>query len=770
MINIDRIRASNYLLIKELNWNVSKHPLWVVRGQNHDAESYTGHSGNGIGKSLIFNGLATLWLAQPPFSKKKNSVKDLLTEKAEFSIEGEANKPFLIRQYVEKGVGYEIQEGKKDLKVYRIADARKKIQEILPIHAEHFYSQVYINSFRPSVLQYGTPSQRYDFMEDIFNLSIYDRINKILLKMAADTKYKKQNLVELQEESKDLVVKNVGKLNKRLKVLQKKLEKYLESMQKGQERLDKLNSIVPLFSKLETGYSESKLEKLLTKYKKLVKECDAAITAYYENMAAIKKYEESITEKNKNIERKNTLKKKMLLIYREDEWGNAEKEYSKVQDSIKEIDEFLKLREENLPVLQKYWTTWFEPYEEIVSAFDTSSGYKKSLEGLEKDKASTEQIIHKLSNLAKKKECPTCYRELSKGDLEILLKDAKSKLISLDDKIVALKALIWRDEIKTTFSKRLLESFSIANGLEEKERLIGLLSLHFDFINMYEQYKSIKIPTLKKPKYIKVDIDTLKRNLKIYNDKVSRYKTELEVVQIIGKNFSSEQKEKLEQERKNLQHSTKKLYELLTPLQNKVQNLVSIVTKAKIDKAQKVKLEEQIRELEKDTEDHDVIQILLEIYSPKGVRIEHIRALLDNYIALLNQYSSSIFSEKIKFSSVVKGSQFSILSTRGKRTSDVNSLSGAESRQFLALSALVLRMLMPESQRCNLMILDEIEAGLSETNRTLFCQNFIPLLLDHVPNVIVVTPYNQGVLPLPKAKELYLVRKNNVTTAEIKNA
>jgi uncharacterized protein YnzC (UPF0291/DUF896 family) len=105
------------------------------------------------------------------------------------------------------------------------------------------------------------------------------------------------------------------------------------------------------------------------------------------------------------------------------------------------------------------------------------------------------------------------------------------------------------------------------------------------------------------------------------------------------------------------------------------------------------------------------------------------------------------------------------MAKRLNKVSDVNSLSGAETRQFLALSALCLRILMPKEQRLNIQIFDEIEAGMSPANRNRFIEDFIPIVKEHVPNVVLISPQGQDVLNVPDSRTLTLTRHNNVTTA-----
>ena len=174
MLKIERFVLENCLLFKHFDWKITDSPLWVIRGVNKDAITVDKQSsGNAVGKTLIFNFLAALWLAQPPFSKKKNSAKELMPKQASATLYGTSSqKKFCIKQSYEKKLEYKVRVNKQDLKIKDISEQRKAINRLLKLNAEHFYSFVYVHSFRHSVLQVGTSSQRYDFIESLFNLRI----------------------------------------------------------------------------------------------------------------------------------------------------------------------------------------------------------------------------------------------------------------------------------------------------------------------------------------------------------------------------------------------------------------------------------------------------------------------------------------------------------------------------------------------------------------------------------------------------------------------
>ena len=106
---------------------------------------------------------------------------------------------------------------------------------------------------------------------------------------------------------------------------------------------------------------------------------------------------------------------------------------------------------------------------------------------------------------------------------------------------------------------------------------------------------------------------------------------------------------------------------------------------------------------------------------------------------------------------------FNILATRDGKTSDVCTLSGAQSRAFQLLCALTLISFIPQKYRVDTVILDEMESGLSEKFRSKLCNEFIPQLKTLIPKVVIITPLDKSTLWVEGAKEYIVKKKKNVS-------
>jgi DNA repair exonuclease SbcCD ATPase subunit len=127
---------------------------------------------------------------------------------------------------------------------------------------------------------------------------------------------------------------------------------------------------------------------------------------------------------------------------------------------------------------------------------------------------------------------------------------------------------------------------------------------------------------------------------------------------------------------------------------------------------------------------------------------------------VLNSYSKTLLPEDYKFS-LEMDTQFRIEVTRnGALPSDVRRLSGAESSLFSLLLWAGLMSFVPKAARPNVLILDELDANMSEETKERFCE-FLPKLLNVVEHIVVVTPQSDVRYEdyVPNVKYVTVVKK-----------
>lgn len=175
--------------------------------------------------------------------------------------------------------------------------------------------------------------------------------------------------------------------------------------------------------------------------------------------------------------------------------------------------------------------------------------------------------------------------------------------------------------------------------------------------------------------------------------------------------------------------------------------------------------EERIKDIDIETKRVPVYEALIKAYSAKGIRISQIQYLADMFCANLNKYSNLVFNKKINFSIIVDNTNFNIIAERnGGLAADVCTLSGAESRCFVLLCALSLLPFIPEQLRCDTLILDEMEAGMSAATRKHITQGFYKTILSFVPKLIIVTPMSGGEFYVDSQHEYNIKLKDSTTS------
>ena len=141
--------------------------------------------------------------------------------------------------------------------------------------------------------------------------------------------------------------------------------------------------------------------------------------------------------------------------------------------------------------------------------------------------------------------------------------------------------------------------------------------------------------------------------------------------------------------------------------------------------------------------DAKVIPALVDAYGAKGLRLMALEGMAAAVSGNINKLTPFLYPERMAFGLSVGENRMDVVATRQDgRFSDVRHLSGAESRVFSLLWLASTLPMMPDSKRCNLVVLDEFEAGLDEVSRSLLVDEYLPKLQTMVPHILFVTPFD----------------------------
>lgn len=186
------------------------------------------------------------------------------------------------------------------------------------------------------------------------------------------------------------------------------------------------------------------------------------------------------------------------------------------------------------------------------------------------------------------------------------------------------------------------------------------------------------------------------------------------------------------------------------------------------NEARRRELQTSLADIQSLLEDKHILKVLQDAYSNKGIRMNTLSDICSRLESNLNYWSWTVFPEPIHFSIEVTQTKVDILAYRSpctewERVSDVRQLSGGEMRAFNLLLLLSLLPLIPDSRRTNIVILDECTANMDNPTKHLVYEQYIPLLSEIVPHVIVL---DTGTTPIDDALELYAVKENGTTTLQ----
>jgi DNA repair exonuclease SbcCD ATPase subunit len=179
--------------------------------------------------------------------------------------------------------------------------------------------------------------------------------------------------------------------------------------------------------------------------------------------------------------------------------------------------------------------------------------------------------------------------------------------------------------------------------------------------------------------------------------------------------------------------------------------------------------EAEIAKLTPSMQNKKLLEILVKVYGPKGLRAHAAQSVCKLFETNLNHYRDLIFIEPFSFSVTASDTGVSILVDRNNgdsdSISDVRNLSGAESNCFQLLSLISLLPLIPKKDRVNLVVLDEPTSHQDPKSRALFNERFLPVLREIVPCVYVITPHADDVSP--DSGEWVVQKKDGVSTVKV---
>ena len=781
MWTLDWVSVKNFVYFKEARLDLRK-GLTVVRGFNrnaakkHDvnAEGQPNASSNGSGKSLLFSVIPIiLWDTVPVANRKgKNAALTGKGTELALGVTKDGVQHEIIRSGNGSSTSYRILKGGEDLLLQTIPAAKSYIKDLIPISEEEFYSFCYMDSRRPYLFCVGTPTQRLEFFSDLFRLYKYDEIRE----------HFKSKLSRCTD-----AVSAVADLSRQLEKLRAKgIEGKVPDLQ------DRCDSLASRVKEANESYSKFhgrtlKHTSLLSNLKQLVKVQKASEALGFTETPTTRQVDAEVVEAKSQSKAYDAYRsyKHDVSVY-EAKRGTLESEISASPfsgQSEKETRKALSAYTDKKSALGAQLSHAESLLEEASSERDALTKvklsskereYLKSPKLLEREiksvtselavlESTRESLTSIISALGGDKVCPTCGSGVDVKKLKALLADTSEP----HSKALGVKA-----SLRTTKGK--LEKYAAWKKADSNYRrkhsecsqiqsdLSLLRSSEFDAKSAGKYLSHMeKLSELKAPKAVaKVDKPDASR--------LGRLESLLDLLSGLDKDFkpgkyTTSDIGTLEREIEDFKAQASTHSAKITELNSKLVKASVALEAATSTVREMGELQAQIEPLKVESQRAEMYKGIVDAYSSKGIKLLAVQKLADSIVANLNTYAPLLFKEAFKFECYVDANQFDLTVVRpGGITSDVRSLSGAETRAFNLLFTLSALSLVPSTQRCNILILDEPTANLDQNYKEAFMNEFLPTLSRHIPDIVVITPLSDE--QYPSANQEVVIEKHGTTS------
>lgn len=747
MLELIDVDLKNVVYFKEAKLDVTRHPFTVISGHNMDSRIST-ETSNGAGKSLLWSAVPNLRYEATPLATKK-SKKELLDSSASriaMTLKGNDGKTYRIIQTPSKFV---IERDGKDQEVRTIPLQKKEIERIFPLTEEEFYSYVYLQSQRPLSFQIDKPAARLQYITSIFRLDVYDQLKKYFTKKLGEIKNKQiefdvlnNQLIKINGllerlawtpesaaalEEAQTVIRTLGGDTKKL---QSKIERYKSALAVSKQYASlkkQRKQLNPKLSRKE-ALAEQAMHELLAEY-------DADMRTYKAQCKQLTSQINDIGETKPLAKLEKQVKKLIdhvageeasltMLHEARQHWKQIQKEIAAAEADVKEMG--LRLKDVDLKVV--FGT---KKYEDEISKY----GAVLQLESIVDDCADG--------------ECPTCQQSVNVKKFKKQIAEAKAAVKKAKRGITEHNTCEVLFKLKNKARKYEFNEANEKEFVDRREQYkvddAKLVKLQDELRNARQIEKLTKrLGELEKPKSPKVQPTLSREKLEVILEQHSEIRRIDSVMASLEEQHGTIDAAELSNKLADAEKRYAKIERKYTRAQDVCSNLGSKASEYRVLRRERKDVLAQLEAIKPIIAQRDLYKSLEKAYSAKGLKVYAANQVLSQIEQNMNRYSNLIFAEPFKFSLYAKEDGVHCRVDRGNgKVSDVNQLSGAESDCFRLLWMWVMLIMVEDDRRTNFIVLDEPDAHMDETTRSLFIERYIPALRSLVPHVFLITPLDK---------------------------
>ena len=723
---------------------------------------------NAVGKSLLLACIPHLCFNDSVKSGKK---KNTLFKKGskitwDFILDG---VHYNITKYKTTKMMYTILKNGQDLGFNTATEAETFISKLIPLNEWEFYTTVYLDSTKVDEVKIGTPSSRLTYIINLFQLHDFDKIKNFFtaeLKKCEDDKIRAETLTSSQIPYDWVHSYCPDSANARLTSIQSDIS----FLKQNKSNVTKVASLLRLYLKHHPDIQEAAKynESELTYYKQL----NTQLEYYNRNLEAINTYN---IEYGNWLLRYNSLRQQLNLpesigVTELNAHLNKLKggELSLIQSNQQELKQYNVAQSRLLELKQKkkYYLELLE-----IAKLEYPNFLQLDLESLKEElnlsHVKLQSIYNQIVGFNNFKEnggkCSQCGNLATKEHIE------KEKDILVGRYNVDLAEF---NKQKLLYDKRIYLDTLWNTVLEAELVSVGNIKPVEQLHPKYTRLNPIAEPPTKPQHCDKPNISLFEVNSKINeleNSKLSygiieRNATEIKQAEkLIYTDMGLTGVDDINIEITKADNINHELNDRIHELEIEIQNTQKELDKYYSDKNQFDLIDRQIKILDDSIKQSNALSLLIDACGKKGAQLVTIGKVAKVIENNLNKYSNLIFPESMNFEIDIAPNKFDINVTRKDGTkSDIRYLSGAESRMFALAWMISILPLIPKERRFNYLILDEFEAGISESGRELLIEEFLPELTKLVETIVFLTP--NKVNESPSRKVYTVVKEGNKST------
>ena len=723
---------------------------------------------NGVGKSSIWDILEAIIYGSTPDGYKKDELTKN-SEDVEYTLTAEKDGETVVAtlQRKSKKWSYNILKDGKSYTDHTYYEAIKSLGGIVGLTKDEFEGSVHLTQSAQHMLIKGSLGERKDYISAFFGIdNRYDEVHLAAKNELESVVGKIERLAGLSHsrqmldnELKNLIVKDMEPLQNKLKTLQNSLED-------NSTRLQEIDTKIKTWQEFKM-YEKGSL--LFESPEKELQEVESLLASRQANIS----YATQIQEQNRKAKLNNDKLDEILNSLQNitSQYPHVVDDNTPIEDYENELSDIEMIKKQNISVsaLKKELEVLPNVKEiPIAKIEDELVKLQVAYQTYLKNKSAKERGI-----------CPECGSKFNiqdvQNDLE-KIKEVKEHIELLSQDYQTIKV---RNQNAKRRSWALEQLKDIPDFLEIHETRINYLR---HFIQILKRYRELENRSKLLSRMVIEDTGDLEKVLSDIGQ-LQRKKTNLEQCIYARKMKPIPPKENEEDLLKYKADSHNQILNLKTF----INTTLEAIGEYKSINESHARLTVQLKDIEGKLTEVDALKKeeyfwgkMVDAYGPRGLRVQQLEKMMDLILLQLPVYVSILFNEKnLTFKHKVDANNVKILASRevldGKGNvvnrfeHDIGCFSGGEKDLMSAAFILTLADCIPINKRANILVLDEVDAQFDENIKFRFTNELLPMLKKKYSSIFVISHDKNVQLANIYDQIWSLSKKNHKSSIEFKS-